>query len=85
MLSITLSTLVCALLTTAPAPPVASLPASTEINCDGFGYVCGQTLPLCGCGCVPAASTDACMKNAKDAGQVASCVDGGGARGYCAL
>jgi hypothetical protein len=84
MLSTVLSTLVCAVLTTAPAPPAGAVPASTEINCDGFGYVCGQTLPLCGCGCLPVGS-DACMKDAKDGGLVASCVDASGARGYCAL
>ena len=71
-------------LLTAPAPLVAPRPATTGVNCDGFGYVCGQTLPLCGCGCVPAAGVDACMKDAKDGGLVASCVDASGARGYCA-
>lgn len=84
MLSITLSTLICALLTTPPAPAVGPRPVSTAINCDGFGYVCGQTLPFCGCGCVPAASSDSCMKDAKDGGQVAACVDAEGSRGYCA-
>lgn len=78
-----LSTLLCSLLTT-PAPTAVPRPAATAVNCDGFGYVCGQTLPLCGCGCVPAASADTCMKSAKDGGQVASCVDASGARGYCA-
>ena len=75
-----LSMLLGSLLTT-PAS-IAPRPAATAVNCDGFGYVCGQTLPLCGCGCLPAA--DACMKDAKDGGLVASCVDASGARGYCA-
>lgn len=77
-----LSTLLCSLLAT-PAPPAAPRPAATGVNCDGFGYVCGQTLPLCGCGCLPMGS-DTCMKDAKDSGQVASCVDASGTRGYCA-
>lgn len=78
------ATFLSALWATTPAPAPSPVPMSTDLNCDGFGYVCGQTLPLCGCGCVSAASSGSCMKDAKAAGLVAECVDSSGARGYCA-
>jgi hypothetical protein len=82
MVSAVLSTLVCTLLTAAPAPAPGPHLLSIETNCDGFGYVCGQTLPLCGCGCV--LLSDSCMKQAKDDGLVAQCDDPDGRTGYCA-
>jgi hypothetical protein len=78
-----LGLLVCTLWTSPPAPAPVPLPAATEVNCDGFGYVCGQTLPLCGCGC-PAVPADSCMKQAKDDGLVADCAAPDGSKGYCA-
>jgi hypothetical protein len=78
-----LSLLVCTLSIPAPFPAPAPLSAATALNCDGFGYVCGQSLPLCGCGC-PAVPADSCMKQAKDDGLVVACAAPDGTKGYCA-
>jgi len=82
MVNVVLGTVVCTLLTVTPGPAPVATSTPTAANCDGFGYVCGQTLPLCGCGCV--AIQDSCMKDAKSTGLVAECVTTDGGRGYCA-